>query len=441
VKAAMPKYRRAYVNARLLDPESGLDAAGALYTEDGHIKDLGPGLFAEGTPDGVEVVDCGGACLAPGLIDMRVQLRDPGEEHKETIASASRAAASGGLTTMVALPNTIPVIDDVAGVAYIARLARGAKGAKVFTYAAVTRGMAGEQLTEFGMLQEYGAQGFTDGLKAVASAQVMRRALAYARSFDSLIIQHPEEPTLGGGDMNGGELATRLGLSGSPAVAEVILVERDLRLVEITGGRYHVAHVTTAAALEAIAKAKARGLPVTCDTAPHYFTLNENAVGDYRTFAKVSPPLRSEADRQAVEDAVADGTIDAVASDHAPHDQESKRLPFSMAEPGISGLETLLPLSLALYHKGKMTLLEVAARMTSGPAGILGLDIGRLAKGAPADMVLFDPDAPILIDPDSFISRSKNSPFEGHPAQGRVLRTLVDGRTIFRAETSEDALR
>lgn len=431
----MPKYRRAYINARLLDPESGLDSKGALYTEDGLIRDLGPGLFADGVPEGVEVVDCGGACLAPGLIDMRVQLRDPGEEHKETIASASRAAASGGLTTMVALPNTIPVVDDVAGVAYLARLARGAKGAKVFTYAAVTRGMAGEQLTEFGMLQEYGALGFTDGLKAIASAQVMRRALSYGRSFNSLIIQHPEEPTLAGGDMNGGELATRLGLSGSPTVAEVILVERDLRLLEISGGRYHVAHVTTAAALEVIAKAKARGLPVTCDTAPHYFTLNENAVGDYRTFAKVSPPLRSEKDRDAVAAAVADGTIDAVASDHAPHDQESKRLPFSLAEPGISGLETLLPLSLALYHQGKMSLLDVVRRLTGGPAKILGLESGRLARGAPADVVLFDPDAPIVIDPDSFLSRSKNSPFDGHSAQGRVLRTVVDGRAIYLAET------
>ena len=426
-----PKYRRAYVNARLIDPESGLDAPGALYAEDGHIRDLGPGLFAEGVPEGIEVIDCGGACLAPGLIDMRVQLRDPGEEHKETIASASRAAASGGITTMVALPNTIPVIDDVAGVVYIARLARGAKGAKVFTYAAATRGLKGEQLTEFGMLQEYGARGFTDGIKAISSAQVMRRALSYARSFNSLIIQHPEEPTLGGGDMNGGELSTRLGLSGVPAVAEVILVERDLRLVELTGGRYHAAHISTAAALEAIAKAKARGLPVTCDTAPHYFALNENAVGDYRTFAKVSPPLRSEEDRQAVEAALVDGTIDAIASDHAPHDQESKRLPFSLAETGISGLETLLPLSLALYHKGRIGLLDLFARLTSGPGRILGLETGRLAAGAPADMVIFDPDRPWIVDPDSFLSRSKNSPFEDHPVQGQVLRCVVDGRSIY----------
>ncbi len=427
--------RTAYLNARLLDPASGLDAPGALVVEDGRIADLGPGVLAEGAPEGMAAVDCAGHCLAPGLIDMRVQLREPGEEHKETIASAGLAAAEGGITSMAALPNTDPVVDDVSGVEFVARRAREAKRVKIYTYGAATRRLEGQEITEIGLLAEFGAVGFTDGLAAIADAQVMRRVLDYARAFDRVIVQHPEEPSLAAGVMNEGEVATRLGLAGIPVAAEAIMVDRDLRLVELTGGRYHAAHLSTAAAVEALRRAKARGLSVTCDTAPHYFTLNEHAVGDYRTFAKVSPPLRSESDRAAIAAAVADGTIDAVASDHSPHDQESKRLPFAHADPGIAGLETLLALSLALHHKGEMGLLEVLGRLSLRPAEILGLDAGRLAKGAPADLVIFDLERPWRIDPDRFRSKSKNSPFEDHPVQGRVLRTVVDGRTIFEAGT------
>jgi dihydroorotase len=307
------------------------------------------------------------------------------------------------------------------------------KGVKVYTYAAVTRNLEGREITEIGLLKENGAVAFTDGLKAVADAQVMRRALAYATTFDALIVQHPEEPSLAGGAMNGGELATRLGLPGIPRLAEVMMIERDLRLVEMTGGRYHAAHISTAESVEAIRRAKARGLRVTCDTAPHYFALNEIAVGDYRTFAKVSPPLRSEDDRLAILEGVADGTIDAVASDHAPHDVESKRLPFAIAEPGIVGLETLLPLSLQLVHWEKASLLDLLARLTCKPAEILGLKAGRLAKGWPADLLVFEPQRAWKIDPESFRSKSKNSPFEGLPVEGRVKRTVVDGRTLFEA--------
>ncbi len=433
--ASGPKHRTAFVDARILDPASSSDQKGSLLVEDGRIADFGPALFSDGVPEGIAVIDCGEHCLAPGLVDMRVQLREPGEEHKETIGSGGRAAAAGGVTTMVALPNTEPVIDDGAGVEFVARRARDVKLGKVYTYGAATVGLAGEQLTEFGLLSEYGAVGFTDGDKAIANAQVMRRALSYARTFDKVILQHPEEPSLAGGVMNGGGLATRLGLSGIPAQAEVIMVERDLRLVELTGGRYHAAHLSTAAAVEAIRQAKARGLAVTCDTAPHYLTLTEEAVGDYRTFAKVSPPLRSEADRQAVLAGVVDGTIDAIASDHAPHDQESKRLPFAAAEPGIAGLETLLALSLGLYHEGHIGLLDLLSRLTYGPSDLLGLDAGRIVKGGPADLVLFDPEAPGSIEPDDFVSKSKNSPFDGHPVRGKVLKTVVDGRVIFAAET------
>ncbi|MFQ5955662.1 MAG: dihydroorotase [Kiloniellales bacterium] len=425
--------RVAYVNARLLDPASGLDQPGALLTEGASIAELGPGLFSDGVPEDVASVDCQGHCLAPGLVDMRVQLCEPGQEHKETFETASRAAAAGGVTSMVALPNTSPVIDEVAVVEFVARRAREVKLAKIFCYGAVTRGLAGERMSEMGLLAEAGAVGFTDGVRAVADAMVLRRALSYARTFDQLILQHPEEPTLAdGGAMNEGELSSRLGLPGIPAAAEVIMVERDLRLVELTAGRYHAAHLSTAAAIEAVRRAKAGGLQVSADTAPHYFALNETAVGDYRTFAKVSPPLRSESDRRAVVEGLADGTIDAVASDHAPQDQDSKRLPFAQAEFGIIGLETLLALSLEQVHKGQLSLLACVGLMTNRPAELLALPAGRLEKGAPADLVLFDPDRPWRIDEAKFRSKCKNSPFDGRPVQGMVLRTVVDGRTVFR---------
>ncbi len=428
----MSGLRRLFRNARLLDPESGRDGLGDVIVVDDRIAAIGANISAEDLGPDVEVEDVGGLCLAPGLVDMRVQLREPGAEHVESIESGSRAAAAGGVTTMVALPNTEPPVDDVSVVEFLARRAREAKLTKVHTYAAATKGLAGKELTEMGLLAANGVLGFTDGVKAVANALVMRRVLAYARTFGQLVIQHPEEPSLGGaGEVNEGEIATRLGLAGITPAAEVIMVERDLRLVAIIGARYHVAHVSTAAAIEAIRLAKAAGLPVTCDTAPPYFTLNETAVGDYRTFAKLSPPLRSEQDRQAVVAGLADGAIDAIASDHSPWDQDSKRLPFTSASYGIVGLETLLPLSLELYHNRRLTLIEVLRRLTIAPARILGLGVGRLAAGAPADFVIFDPDAQYRIRTDSFRSKSKNAPFDGRPVQGRVERTVVDGRTIF----------
>jgi dihydroorotase len=417
--------------ARLLDPESGLDATGDLLVEGERTAALGGAISCADA----EVIDGRGLCLAPGLVDMRVQLREPGAEHMESIESGGQAAAAGGVTTMVALPNTEPPVDDVSVVEFLARRAREVRLAKVHTYAAATKGLAGKRLTEMGLLAANGAVGFTDGTKAVADALVMRRVLSYARTFDLLVLQHPEEPSLGGaGEVNEGEIATRLGLPAITPAAEIIMVERDLRLVEITGARYHAAHLSTAAGIEAIRRAKAQGLPVTCDTAPPYFTLNETAIGDYRTFAKLSPPLRSEWDRRAVVEGLRDGTIDAIASDHAPWDQDSKRLPFSSAAYGIVGLETLLTLSLELYHNRHLSLIEVMARLTRNPAHILRLPAGRLAKGAPADLVLFDPDEPWRISTDEFRSKSKNAPFDGRPVQGRVVRTIVDGRTVFRRD-------
>jgi dihydroorotase len=424
--------RRLFRGARLLDPESGRDGVGDIIVVDDRIAAIGHDFRAEGLGADVEIVDCDGLCLAPGLVDMRVQLREPGAEHMESIESAGQAAAAGGVTTMVALPNTEPPVDDVSVVEFLARRAREAKLAKVHTYAAATKGIKGKELTEIGLLAANGVLGFTDGVKAIADALVMRRVLAYARSFDQLVIQHPEEPSLAqAGEVSEGEIATRLGLPAITPMAEVIMLERDLRLVEITGARYHAAHVSTAAGVEAIRRAKAAGLPVTCDTAPPYFALNETAIGDYRTFAKLSPPLRSEPDRRAVVAGIADGTIDAIASDHAPWDQDSKRLPFSSASFGIVGLETLLPLSLELYHNRHLTLLEVLRRLTIAPARILGLAVGRLAPGSPADLAIFDPDVAWRIDTDAFRSKSKNAPFDGRPVQGRAVRTIVDGRTIY----------
>jgi dihydroorotase len=366
---------------------------------------------------------------------MRVQLGEPGAEHKERIDSGAAAAAAGGVTSMAVLPNTDPPIDDPAMVEFVARRARQVKLGKVYPYAAITKQLKGQELAEIGLLKAAGAVAFTDGERALADARVMRRALSYAANFDALIVQHPEEPALAlNGVMNEGALASRLGLAGISPVAETIMVERDLRLLELTGGRLHFGHVSTSGAIAAIRAAKSRGLRVTCDTAPHYLALNELEVEGYRTFAKVSPPLRAEADRQAVVAGLRDGTIDVVASDHCPQDQDSKRLPFAQAECGVLGVQTMLPVSLRLVHEGELGLLALLRTMTEAPARILGLDAGRLVKGAPADLVLFDPDAPWKITEASLKSLSKNTAFEGRLVEGRVARTLVDGRTVYQQD-------
>ncbi len=415
----------AYINARLLDPATGLDTKGGLLSEGEIIADVGPGLATKkAAPKGAKVVDCGGKCLSPGLVDMRIEIGD--------LASTAEAAVSGGVTSAVCLPNTDPVIDDMTVVEFVARRARKLGLVKVYPYGAVTKGLQGQELAELGLLAATGAVAFTDGIKAVADTQVMRRALSYASTFGLMIVQHPEEPSLAAdGVMNAGETATRLGLFGIPAEAEVILIDRDVRLAEMTGGRLHIAHVSTAESVDAIRRAKARGVNVTCDTAPPYFALNEAAVGDYRTFAKLSPPLRAEDDRQAVVDGLADGTIDAIASDHTPRDEESKRLPFEQAAPGGMGLSTLLAVSLELHHNGHMGLLDVLKLITSAPAALMGLDAGALTKGRPVDLVLFDPEQGWKVDADALGGKAKNSPFDGRPVQGRVLMTVVDGRTVF----------
>ena len=427
----MTEQLRAYVNARLLDPASGLDGTGTVLIDGNKIIDTGPHLFPNGPPTNVQVINCKGYCLAPGLIDMRVHLPEPGGEHKESFETASAAAAAGGVTSMICLPDTDPAIDNVAVIEFIARRARETNIIKIYAYGAITRGLEGKELTEFGILSEAGALAFTDATKAISDTLVMRRALSYASTFDLLIVQHPEEPKLArNGQMTEGEISTRLGLAGIPAVAEVMMLERDFRLVELTGARYHAAHVTTAAAIDTIRAAKARGLPVTCDTAPQYFTLTDAATAEYRTFAKVSPPLRCEEDRLAVIEGLRDGTIDVIASDHRPQDQDSKRLPFVQAEPGIVGLETLLPLTLALHRNADIGLLDLIRRLTSAPGELLRMKEGRLAPGLPADMVIFDPDHDWTVEAAALKSRSKNTPFDQMPVQGKAMCTIVGGRHV-----------
>ena len=416
--------RVAYVNARLLDPAAGLDTAGGVLTDGEAITHVGPGVTKKKAPKGARIVDCHGKCLSPGLVDIRVELGD--------LTATVEAAVSGGVTSMVCLPTPELVIDDMSEVEFVARRARKLGLAKVYPYGAVTKGLEGKELAEMGLLAEAGAVAFTDGERAVADAQTMRRAMSYASTFGLMIVQHPEEPSLAAdGVMNAGETATRLGLFGIPKEAEVIMVERDLRLAFLTDGRLHIAHVSTAETVDTLRRAKADGLNVTCDTAPPYFALNETAIGDYRTFAKLSPPLRAEQDRQAVVEGLADGTIDAIASNHTPRDEESKRLPFAQAAPGGIGLNTLLAVSLELYHNGHLSLLEVLKLVTSAPAGLMGLPAGSLKEGAPADLILFDPDEGWKVDADKLVGKAQNSPFDGRPVQGRVLRTVIDGRPVF----------
>ena len=417
------------LNARLIDPASGLDQIGGLLVRDGRIADLGPAL---GRPEGAITIDAQGAVLCPGLVDMRAELGEPGGEFRETIASAAIAAAAGGITTLAALPDTEPAIDDASLVRLLRARGEETGALTVLPYAAVTKGRRGEELAELGLLREAGAVAFTDGSRAVASARVMRIALAYAAQWGARIVQHPEEPSLAGsGCATQGELATRLGLPAIPPAAEALMVWRDIRLARMTGGAIHFAHVSTAEALDLIRAAKAEGLDVTCDTAPPYFDLNETAIGDFRTYAKLSPPLRAESDRLAVVAALADGTIDAIASDHQPRDADDKRLPFAQAAPGGTGLATLLAVTLAQVHGGKIPLAKALGLLTVAPARLLGAEAGTLAKGAPADLCLFDLERSWRVEAGEMPGKAQNTPFDGRALEGRVLGTWKAGRRVF----------
>lgn len=423
--------RKAYVNAHIVAPAQGLNGGGGILIEDGWILAVGPKVTRDSVGSGTSILDAAGLTLAPGFVDMRVFTGEPGSEYRETLATASEAAAAGGVTTMIVMPNTQPAIDDAAIVDFILRRARDTALVRVKPMAAITKGLGGEHMTEIGGLKEAGAVAITDGIRAVANASLFRRALTYARDFDMLVVQHVEEPALASGVMNSGELSSRLGLTGIPAMAEVILLERDLRLVEMTGARYHAAQISCRASLDVIRTAKARGLPVTCGVSVHHLTLNENDIGAYRTFFKLSPPLRSEDDRRALVEGLGDGTIDVIVSGHDPQSADTKRLPFAEAAFGAIGLETMFSAALSLHHGGEIGMDRLVMALSSKPAEILGLEVGRLAPGAPADFALIDPRLNWTVEDAILRSRSKNSPFEHRTLEGRVVETVVAGRTVY----------
>ena len=425
---------RAFTNARLIDPANGLDETGTLIVKDGKIKAVGK---KEKIPAKVEIIDCKGLAILPGLIDMQVFTGEPGEEHRETLATASHAAAAGGVTGMVTMPNTNPVIDDAALVDFITRRARDTAVVRVHPMAALTRGCNGTHMTEFGLLAEAGAVGFTDGDRAVMSALTMRRALSYAATFNGLIMQHAMDADLqSAGVMHEGELATRLGLAGIPVAAETAIIDRDLRLVELTGGRYHIAQISSADSVATLRAAKQRGLNVSCGVSATHLMLNENDVENYRSFAKLTPPLRREEDRLALIEGVADGTIDVIVSGHNPQDAEAKRQPFAQAAYGTVGVETLLPGLLTLHHANGVDLSKLLACVTARPAALLGLESGTLSEGAAADLVLVDIDAPWVVDADNLRSKSQNAAIDKRKVQGRVCATYLAGEEVF-AEKSQ----
>ncbi|MEI2687824.1 MAG: dihydroorotase [Cypionkella sp.] len=417
-----------FTNARLINPEAGTDDVGSLTVENGVIV-----AIDSEAPQGAEVRECGGHCLAPGIVDWGVKIGEPGERHRESFRSAGLAAAAGGVTTIIARPDTSPAIDTPETLEFVTRRAAELV-VRIRHMAALTKGRAGHEMTELGFLLDAGAIAFTDVFAVTNDTKSLARALTYARSLGALVIGHPQEPGLSAGvSATSGKFASLRGLPAVSSMAERIGLDRDIGMVEMTGVRYHADQITTARSLPALERAKANGFDITAGVSIHHLTLNEFDVGDYRTFFKFTPPLRSEDDRLAMVQAVADGLIDMIGSFHTPADEESKRLPFEEAEAGAVGLQTLLPAALRLYHAGAMDLPGLFRAMALNPARRLGLPQGRLAVGAPADLVLFDPDAPYLLDRATLASKSKNTPFDGQRMEGKVLATYVAGVPVFQA--------
>ncbi|RWC92115.1 MAG: dihydroorotase [Mesorhizobium sp.] len=423
-----------FERARIVDPSRGIDEVGSVIVDGKKIVAAGKAALNQGVPEGATAIDCAGKAIMPGLIDGRVFIGEPGGEHRETIASASVAAAAGGVTSIVMMPDTDPVIDNVALVEFVLRTAKDTAVVNIFPAAAITKGLHGREMTEFGLLREAGAVAFTDGRHTISSALVMRRALTYARDFGATIVHETQDADLGSsGVMNEGLYASWLGLSGIPREAESIPLERDLALARLTRGSYHAAKISTAMAASAMARAKADGAAVTSGVSIHNLSLNENDVGEYRTFFRLTPPLRAEEDRLAVIEAVRDGTVDVIVSSHDPQDVDTKRLPFADAAAGAIGLETLLGAALRLYHNGDVPLLRLIETLSTAPARLFGLPGGTLKPGASADLALVDLDEPWIVSEVGIRSRSKNTCFEGARLQGKVLQTLVAGRTVFSA--------
>jgi dihydroorotase len=421
-------------NARILDPASGTDARGAVLVEDGRITDLSLG-GPVGVPDGAEVINAAGLALAPGLVDMRVFTGEPGWEYRETLASAGEAAAAGGVTSFVMMPDTLPVVDDGAVVDFLIRRAKATSKVNILPAGGITKGLAGQELSEFGLMKEAGAVCLSDGRRSIQSTAMLRTAMSYAANFDMTIVHHLADAGLvGDGVMNSGLFATVLGLKGIVREAETIPLARDVQLASLTGVRYHAAQISTGASVSILNSAKAHNSKITAGISINNLCLNENDIGRYRTYFKLATPLRSEDDRQAVIEGLRSGAIDTIHSDHDPQDSEGKRQPFAEATDGAIGLETLLAAALRLHHSEEVPLLTLLRAMTSRPAEILGLEAGRIAKGAPADLILVDLDYPWQVNENALKSRSRNTSFEGARLAGKVMRTIVGGQTVFMHE-------
>jgi len=420
-------------NLRIIDPSRNLDETGTIIVgADGRILAAGKDAQNQGTPDGATVRDCQGLVATPGLVDARVYVGEPGAEHRETISSASRAAAAGGVTSFIMMPDTDPVLDDIALVEFVQKTARDKAIVNVHTAAALTKGLAGKEMTEFGLLQQAGAVAFTNGRHGMSDSLLLRRAMTYAREFDAVISLELREKYLGNGVMNEGLFASWLGLSGVPKEAEIIPLERDLRIAGLTRAKYHAAKISVAESAEAMRAARARGANVTCGVSINHLSLNENDIGEYRSFFKLSPPLRSEDDRIAMVEALADGSIDIIVSSHDPQDVDTKRLPFADAADGAIGLETMLSAALRLHHDGRVPLMRLVSAMSTRPAEIFGLDAGTLRPGAKADITLIDLDEPWIVAKDMLLSRSKNTPFEDARFSGRAVATYVGGKCVYK---------
>lgn len=420
-------------NARIIDPVRGMDTEADLLIRNGSLLEIRPHLqVSTDWLKDLQEIDVSGKWIVPGLIDMHVHLREPGQEYKETIASGTAAAAAGGFVAVAAMPNTKPVNDSAAVTEFILARARQEGSCRVLPVGAISRGLAGDNLADYGDLQEAGVVAVSDDGQPVMNSLLMRRALEYARGFNLLVISHAEELELSrGGLMNEGPVATMLGLRGIPNAAEEVMVARDLLLAELAQSRLHIAHVSTRGAVELLRQAKKRGVPVTAETAPHYFTLTDEALMAFDTVFKVNPPLRSATDLEAIKEGLADGTIDAIATDHAPHSALEKDLEFEYAANGMIGLESALPLVLSLVRKGVLTPLEAIAKITCNPARILGVPLGELQLGTPVDLTLLDPEEEYVLDCTAFRSKSRNCPFHGWAMQGRVLMTLTEGRVAY----------